>query len=507
MDGIDASALPIEANRPPGVATCRATPIDLPRLVLRRALPVALVFLLLTLVLGLLAVRSDTRAEIAAALELARLGERVRELPQDDAEALASLARVGPLRHVQLQVTDAGGRVLLQRAQPEPAAPWRWLMALSLRAGDTAPGQTVTWTIPRAGTGAWRATVEASPASEEREALNNLVVLFGLLAACSLLMLAVMRWNVRRALHPLQVMLGAIARIEREDLEGVHALPPMPIRELEATSAALRRLAASLARAEEARRLLAQKVHTLQEDERQRLARDLHDEFGQRLTALRADAAWLRLRQAADGEGAAVAAAMGEQIARIQQDVRSMLARLQPLAAADATPTGERGETLRRLEELLHALAASWSRLGAGVRDCAVRVEAVLPGRAQDAGGLVLPRELVLGLYRISQEAFTNAARHADAKRSEIVVRVREDEDDVTGHTLVIEWSARDDGRGLQHPESALQRGNGLAGMRERVWALGGEFSWQAAHPPPMSGLALQARLPCRVRSNEEAQR
>jgi two-component system sensor histidine kinase UhpB len=494
MNAVDASTVPLAPGKTPepspGVPArpARARPLALTRLVMRRAVVVSLGFLLLSLVLGLLAARSDTQAEIAGALALARMDQRLAALPAGDGAALAALARVGPLRHVELRVADGGGRILLDTAAPPPAAPLRWLMQLMLRDTGAPVGQTVSWPIRRPDGTSWTATLTASPASEQREALANLLGLFGLLAACSTLMLAVMRWHVRRAFRPLEALLAAIARIERNDLAGVKSLPPMPIHELEATALALQRLAASLEQAEDGRRVLAHKVLTLQEDERQRLARDLHDEFGQRLTALRADAAWLCRRLAGDAAGD-VAAGMGEQVARIQHDVRGLLARLQPLVGADAS-----AETAARLAVLLDELAASWSRAGDGGLRCEADVRRAMPaGMPGELEAVALPRALVLALYRISQEACTNAARHAGATRIRVDVEIR---DGAPGE-LELRWTAADDGRGLAQPDTALTRGNGLAGIKERVWALDGEFTWSASNPPPLKGLRLEARFAC----------
>jgi two-component system sensor histidine kinase UhpB len=492
MSAADATAVPIPPGNPPEASARpaspaparRGRPLDLPRLVMRGALLVAGAFLLLSLGLGLLAARGDTRAEVAAALALARMEQRLADLPADDTRALEALHALGALRHVRLRVADAQGRVLFDTAPPPPGPVLRWLMQRTLP--DVGAGQTVSWALPRPGDTLWTATLTADPQSEQHEALANLLGSFGLLAACSVLMLAVMRWHVRRAFRPLHSLLGAIAGIERQDLAGVQALPPMPVRELEATSAALKQLAASLEQAEHARRLLAHKVLTLQEDERQRIARDLHDEFGQRLTALRADAAWLQRRlagTAAPADAGAVLEALGQQIGCIQRDVRGMLARLRPLGAEAAG-----AESAARLEMLLQSLAASWSRDGADGPRFEARVRA---GEALDR--VALPQPLVLALYRISQEAFTNAARHAGARHACIDVEIRAG---APGERIV-DWSARDDGPGLAHPESALQRGNGLAGMQERVWAQGGEFAWSPTSPPPLHGLALRARLRC----------
>jgi two-component system sensor histidine kinase UhpB len=351
--------------------------------------------------------------------------------------------------------------------------------------------------VERSGGGHWTAVVTPSADSEEHEALQNLLGLFALLVACSIAMLLVMRINVRRAFRPLESLLAAIAGIEREDLAAVKALPSMPVRELETTSQALKQLASSLEQAEEARRLLAQQVLTLQEDERQRLARDLHDEFGQQLTALRADASWLRRRLGTDSTAVAVAEGMDDHIARIQRDVRDLLARLQPLGAQTHATDPAGTESAGRLRALLEALAASWSRPDdAGLRCTArVRISACQPPHAdfQQGADLHLPRSLVLALYRMSQEACTNAARHAGARRVAIDVAIDVGADGVNH----VDWTACDDGAGLVGGDGALRRGNGLAGMRERAWAHGGSFEWFATNPSPMKGLRLHARIAC----------
>ena len=458
-------------------------PLELPRLVMRRALVVAVAFLLLLLVLGAIAARSDTRDEIAGALAFARMEQQLHALPADDASAVESLRRIGALRHVTLRVTDAAGHVLFGDTAPPHAGPMRWLMRTTLGGDAESSEQTVSWTIPRGIGAPWTATFVASPESEQREALSNLLGLFVLLMASSAVMLAVMQWNVQRAFRPLREMLSAIARIERQDPSGVHALPTMPIRELEAMAGALRRLASSLERAEIARRTLSQKILGLQEDERQRLARELHDEFGQRLTALRVDVAWLQRTQGANGEAGRVLAGMNEQVARIQADVRDTLARLQPLAGGP--------ESASRLAALLDALAANWSRPGTDGLRCEARVTRCGESDEASLARLQMPAAILLALYRISQEAITNAMRHAGGRQ----VRVAVDIDDSEAGRLRLHWSASDDGAGLAQPESALQRGSGLAGIRERIWALDGTFQWTPSNPPPMPGLRMDARL------------
>ena len=214
-------------------------------------------------------------------------------------------------------------------------------MALSGRVFPPPAPQMVSWPLQRPDGEVWRVRLLASPDSEQREALEQLLEMLALFALSAALMLVVMGWNVRRSFRPLRSLLDAIGSVEQQRLVPLRELPTMPIRELEAIAAALRHLAGALEQAEASRRLLSRQILTLQEDERQRLARELHDELGQHLTALRVDTAWLARRVADVPDLAAVVAGMGEQCGRIHQELRVLLTRLRPLGAADSA--GYRG--------------------------------------------------------------------------------------------------------------------------------------------------------------------
>jgi two-component system sensor histidine kinase UhpB len=458
-------------------------PLDLPRRVMRRALAVALLTLLAALLLGLARTDADIDGEVLAAMSLAAVMERLSQAGTlGDAELIAVLREhegETPLRHLSLTLRDAAGRLLLGRLQ-EPSSS-RLVEGLTDLHRTLRPGtavQPVSWLLPRPGRAPWMLTLAAQRDSERREAVVYLGSLMAVLVVGMAVMLAVMSWNVRTAFRPLEVLLSAIGRIQAGDTAAARSIPAMPIGELEQIAAALRALGEALDAAEAERRLLGHKVQSLQEEERMRLARELHDEFGQRLTAIRVDAAWLsqRLKDLADVQP--VVQGMAEQCAAIQSDVRGLLARLQPLAGAG----GERDEvTVATLAELLQGLAEGWRKSASG----ALRVSLVI-----DADPVrELPRDLALALYRISQEALTNVARHAQAGEATLSLRWPEGSE-------AIAWSASDDGVGLADTDAALRRGNGLAGIKERVWAFGGDLTLKAARPGAgRPGLVLGASL------------
>ena len=458
-------------------------PLDLPRRVMRRALAVAALTLLAALGLGLARTDADIDGEVRAAMSLAAVMSRLAQAGElSDAQLVAVLSareNETPLRHLSLALRDGAGRLLVGRLQ-EPSGS-RFVEAMTALHRRWRPGsaiEPVTWSLPRPGRPPWSLTLAAQPDSERREAVVYLTSLLAVLAAGMVMMLLVMRWNVRSAFRPLEGLLAAIGRIQSGDTAAARAMPTMPIGELEQIAAALRSLGAALDAAQAERRLLGHKVQSLQEEERMRLARELHDEFGQRLTAIRVDAAWLAQRLEDLPDALPVVQGMSEQCAAIQSDVRGLLARLQPLAGpGDA----QSPVTVATLTELLRELADGWRRSGSGTLQVDVQVDA--------HAGRTMPRDLALALYRISQEALTNVARHAQASSVGLQLKW-------PAGSEAIEWSVSDDGQGVADGDAAMRRGNGLAGLRERVWAFGGDVALRPARPGTVRpGLRLEATL------------
>jgi two-component system sensor histidine kinase UhpB len=210
-------------------------------------------------------------------------------------------------------------------------------------------------------------------------------------------------------------------------------------------------------------RRLTQQLIRVQEEERRSLARELHDELGQNLSAIHADAMTL-LRAARAGEAAPTesAQAIVAVVREIMAQLRGLLRRLHP----------ETLDTLG-LVEAVHELARAW-RLRHPEVECDVEVDERLAR---------LPAAVEVTAYRLVQEALTNVARHAGAGRVRIAVRETDE------GNLAVEID--DDGRGMAG--DAPSAGLGLAGMRERVESLGGAFSLASV---PSAGTTLVAILP-----------
>ncbi|MCC6650194.1 MAG: sensor histidine kinase [Candidatus Eisenbacteria bacterium] len=193
---------------------------------------------------------------------------------------------------------------------------------------------------------------------------------------------------------------------------------------------------------------LSQLLLRAQEEERRRIARELHDEAGQALTALKIEL---------DLEGRTQASALA---ARALEQVRNLSELLRPQALDDLG-----------LVTALKALADDFTTR--------TRIDVRVEAGEDDAWA----PDVALVLYRVSQEALTNVARHSGAKRAWVKLTR-----DAGGVQLTIE----DDGRGAgANPRPHL----GLLGMRERVTSVGGQLQLGAA---AVGGLRVEARLPHR---------
>lgn len=210
-------------------------------------------------------------------------------------------------------------------------------------------------------------------------------------------------------------------------------------------------------------RALAGHLERAQEHERARIARELHDELGQELTALRL---MLRATRARFTQDPTAIGSNLEQLThlttRATSTTRNLLTGLHPLVLQD-----------QGLTPALEWLAARAEQ--AGVR-CTVTAQSPT---------LRLSPEVEAAAFRVVQEALTNVLRHACATQVDIQLDHRDG---------VVEVSIADDGVGL--PEGGPRAGMGLVGMRERTRALGGDFSIEGA-----AGQGTKVRLRLEARA------
>lgn len=463
----------------------------LTRRLMIRASAMALLTLVLVALVGAWTAQEDIEDEMRAALSLAQTLQQV-SAAQDGpalAERLAhSQERPTSLRHLQLGLRDAEGRLIQHWRAETDSGSWiataaRW----QSRWWGTPELPAIVWTVPQRSGEPWTLTLTADAESERREALADLSQVLLLLGLGTLLLLGVLGWSVQRSLQPLQAVARTLAGIRPGHTAAARNLRDVRLREVDQVTVAVRTLAEALDRTESERRILAQKLQSTLEAERSKLARELHDEWGQRLTSLRLDASWLQRRLQAEPEWVQACERMGQQCARLQSDLSQ---RLQSLAPRELGA----GQT-QALHEVLQDLVAGWAAApGTSDRD-ALQVQLdwqehrTPTGPAEDLP--TVDGELLLAVYRLSQEGLTNVARHADASRARLCVHITND---------TLRWTLTDDGRGIGDADLALRRGTGLASLRERAWSHGTELLLsEATGGAPRPGLQLSVTFDLRA--------
>jgi len=275
---------------------------------------------------------------------------------------------------------------------------------------------------------------------------------------------------VGRALAPLEALSQAMSGIESGSY-GVH-IEPGGAPELAAICSKMNRLAETLGEAIEEKRRLAERAVSLQDVEREEIARELHDEFGPYLFTLRVHAgALMRLAKAGipDADGVRKhGGAILDQVNDLQQFTRRILERLRPVGLAELG-----------LREALGALLRSWNQ-----SNPEVEIETTISHSLGETG-----ETADLTIYRVVQEALTNVFRHARATAVNVSIEPAEPPAGVKGSRDYALVRVRDNGRGLKPGEKF---GFGLTGMRERILALGGTLTVASGE----GGVTIEAMVP-----------
>ncbi len=213
---------------------------------------------------------------------------------------------------------------------------------------------------------------------------------------------------------------------------------------------------------------LLQRVVTAQEAERLRVARELHDETGQTLTAI-----GMGLRGLSDS------------LLNNPEQSRSVLQKLESLVANSLTELQRLVNNLRptHLDDLGLPATLRWY-----LDDTRQHVENLEIKLSLTGEPVSLPQPIMIAIYRIVQEAITNVIRHAHATFVEVHLCYQPDQTKI---------EVRDDGVGmnLDQINKDARRPWGLLGMRERVTLLGGDFS---IHSLPSEGTCVMASIPTR---------
>ena len=432
--------------------------MDLRRTLLARLTLAFAVLLLLFGLVWLKDLREDALAEQQATVHLIEL---LLASPDDDAPArLAAALTPGQFRHVKLDMSAPEAMSPGTPAQPRGLLPWLGLSMEGAQAHRIRVGTQDLWISP-------------DPDSEFREKLSTSVqVLIMLVLFCGIC-LGLTWFAVDHALSPVKELNAGLVRLAAGQERA--QLPGFALREFAAIAQVVDQLADSLSRARESQRRLTRQLMEVQDKERRGLAAELHDEFGQSLTAISATAAYIE-HHAHHAEAATLtdcAREIGSESRRISGHVRQMLTQLRPYGLEDSG-----------MREALRELVSAWQ---ARLPDLQIKAHiGPLPAVSAEVG---------LALYRCLQEALTNCVRHSGAQHIEVTVGVlAQERSTAPGDEPVrrIGLTVSDNGTG-QAQVLQRQPGGGLLGLRERLAMVGGQLH---ISDRPGGGVVLSATLP-----------
>lgn len=413
--------------------------------------------------------RRSVREEIAGANSIATqlLAQVIAGHTQvDDAPLLGFLEHLGRVRAHEITLRTAAGQVIY-RSPPSPYKVGReapaWFASLIL------PTTPVHY-FPLMSGGEVTLEVNASRAILDGwDDLTQLLIVGGIAFA---ILNAAVFWLVSRAVAPWPVIASGLSRIEQGDLR--HRLPPLKGYEANMIGATFNRMAVSLEEKQlsdrkafeaeqrlEQRRELDQLIEQRLDEERRLIARELHDEFAQSVTAIRSFAVVIANQHPAESRTAEVARLISTEAARLYDAMHGLIPRLAPLTI----------DTLG-LAETLEGFIKQWQGRHSTIK-FSLRHELCL-----DLGA-----SITIAIYRVVQEGVINAVRHARPTTIDV---------DITCADSKVQVRVVDDGVGL--PQEWSRPGHfGLRGLQERMAMLGGALKL-ATHAP--HGVELTAEIP-----------
>lgn len=430
-----------------------------------------LLFLIAVLTLQLRSMRDSVQEEVVAANRVASqlLNRTVwRYAAQGTPAMLAFLQGMGRIRSNDVALFDNVGNELY-RSPPSPYKAGRdapaWFEALI-----APPPSVQSIEFPDG-----KLEVRANASRAAIDAWDDALMLVGSALVLLLAVNALVFWLVGRTVKPFGQIVGALDELKHGRFDV--ALPPLPGQEAGAIGAAFNRMVGELqghieterraVRAElqlsDSRELTRWIDHHI-EQERLMIARELHDELGQSVTAMRSMATSIAQRCAGkDAQAEQAARLIAEESSRLYDAMHGIIPRLTPLVLDNFG--------------LADAIADLVERTRRSHPAVLIEVDVSL-------GDARLSGEVALALYRAAQEGITNALRHGQAAHISL---------NLAGTADSVHLTLRDDGRGLP-PEGLPTSGHyGLRWLSERVESLHGTVALQPALP---RGAQLAVRLP-----------
>ncbi len=415
------------------------------------------------------ALAEETESTAQLTLQLLELAF-IQTSPEDQAmhqfELMQRIKEFGKVRHLHVEILHGEGLepfpTDISAVHKSDAPDWFVNMvapsSIVLRQSILVPGMPASELV-----------IRPDPADEITEAWKEARSLIGLLLIFFLIAMIFVYVIIGRSLKPISAIIQGLDDIEQGDYQS--RLQSVQLPELDKITQKFNAMAGVLEQSREQNRYLTQQTLAIQEEERRHLARELHDEMGQSISAIKAVASSINQRTD-DVKIKTNVTTITDISNRIYDVVRGMMRRLHPVILDELG-----------LIPALNDVIDDWNTHHENTF-CHFEVEG-------DLDKLVtLSKEVSITIFRLVQECLNNVAKHANAE--DVYIRLKKEE-------TQLKLSIKDNGQGFDIKQNTS--GLGLLGMRERVEALNGQYE---SRSEPGKGVSIEVRLTLRHADNKD---
>lgn len=358
-------------------------------------------------------------------------------------------------RHLTIQLKQPTGEIVNFAAKAKSTTdrmPPQWFVHLL-----SAQPPRIEQQLTNADGGRISLIIQANPIDEISEAWQESCASFATLMIMTFIIFLAVNLLFNKTIKAITVIVEGLKAIEQGNYQ--QKLPDFSTQEYDSIAKAINHMTDVLDATNKENSALTLHTLQIQEEERQHLAKELHDELGQSLTAIKVMATTSKNAKVDTGQIADTIASICEHLITV---VRSMMRNLHPLIL---TELGLKAS----LEDLLN----HWSQR---------HPELSLTLNCPDVVDK-LEQKITIQVFRIVQECLTNIVRHAQATEATIHLGIAAEK--------ILRLEVTDNGRGCTLTDT--KKGFGLLGIRERIKSLGGEFNIQTGH---QQGMKIIASIP-----------
>jgi two-component system, NarL family, sensor histidine kinase UhpB len=401
------------------------------------------------------AVNKEVDSSINLAVQLITFGfSQASQTPFNETAWLPKFNSLNQTRHLSIQLKEPSGQIISlahknQQINDDDKPP-QWFINLV-----AVHYPKVEHQITRVNGEQITLIIQANPLDEITEVWQESIGFFSSLFLLTLLTFLAVNLAFNKALKSIAVIVDALKVIETGQYS--QKLPDFSIQEYDSIAKAINHMTGELNASQQENRSLTQHTLEIQEDERQRLSQELHDELGQSLTAIKVMAVTAAHKTADIKQATDSIISICDHLMTV---VRSMMHQLHPLVLTELG-----------LKATMEDLLNHWSLRSPELKltiDCPDEVDS-------------LEQKITIQIFRIVQECLTNIVRHAQASKATISLNIEH-------QPKALRLQVTDNGQGCAIEQ--IKTGFGLLGMRERINSLGGEFTIQTQTNQGMSIIA-----------------